>query len=345
MKDSKITVSKGLGITLMVIGHSVIPLGVDYIYMFHMPLFFILSGYCFIEAHLNDFKNFFIRRIKGLYKPFVLFGIIFILLHNVFYHLNIYNEFYGYSNNVSHLYTIKESINKVIKCLLMYGDSEELLGGYWFLPQLFWASIIGWILIKVFHNPLAGLLVAVALSIVFMKFELQVPYTRIHKVSFMATSFFLIGFAIKKYRVKVNGWQAVDCAIIVLLGSVFFKSDMYIWNIKTVLPFLACATLGSLMIIRISSFEHNIFKKPLIYIGDHTMEILTWHFLSFKLASLLIILVEMRTIDELSQFPVIQDQTYPFWWLLYIIVGLGIPLGLVYLRYIIKRRIISHKQI
>jgi polysaccharide biosynthesis protein PslL len=40
-----IDVAKGLGIITVVIGHSEIPFAKHYFYWFHMPLFFILSGY------------------------------------------------------------------------------------------------------------------------------------------------------------------------------------------------------------------------------------------------------------------------------------------------------------
>ena len=45
---------KALGILLMVLGHSGNTLHVNhFIYMFHMPLFFIASGYCFKEKYLS----------------------------------------------------------------------------------------------------------------------------------------------------------------------------------------------------------------------------------------------------------------------------------------------------
>lgn len=101
MKDSSVTIAKGIGIILMVLGHSIGEYG-DYltpvrsfIYMFHMPLFFALSGYCFKEKYLTDFKTFAWHKVKGLYFPFVKYGLLFLLLHNVFYHLNIYNGQYG----------------------------------------------------------------------------------------------------------------------------------------------------------------------------------------------------------------------------------------------------------
>jgi acyltransferase len=51
-RDDSIAIAKALGIILVVIGHSTYNAGYQdevkkFIYMFHMPLFFILSGYFF----------------------------------------------------------------------------------------------------------------------------------------------------------------------------------------------------------------------------------------------------------------------------------------------------------
>ena len=49
-----VTIAKAIGIILMVVGHS--GLGgypIRFIYLFHMPLFFFLSGYCFKESYLE----------------------------------------------------------------------------------------------------------------------------------------------------------------------------------------------------------------------------------------------------------------------------------------------------
>lgn len=53
MRDDKVTIAKGIGILLMVAAHAGIPDMISkFIVMFHMPLFFFMSGYCFKEKYL-----------------------------------------------------------------------------------------------------------------------------------------------------------------------------------------------------------------------------------------------------------------------------------------------------
>ena len=65
--------------------------------------------------------------------------------------------------------------------------------------------------------------------------------------------------------------------------------------------------------------------KCIVFIGDHTMEVLTWHFLSLKLVSLLLISIYELPIKQLSEFPVIETYAHNGWWIAYLIVGVAIP--------------------
>ena len=56
------------------------------------------------------------------------------------------------------------------------------------------------------------------------------------------------------------------------------------------------------------------------------MTILTWHLLSFKAVSLLIILIYGLPIEQLGEFPVIVEYATKGWWILYFVVGVGLPL-------------------
>lgn len=339
MKDNSITIAKAFGIIMMVIGHCGVPHVTKYIYMFHMPLFFLLSGYCFKEAHLLDFRHFAWKRIKGLYFPFVKYGLLFLLLHNVFFHLNIYSDQYGWGTNVSHLYTLKETILSAVFGTLLFATSEPLLGGYWFLSQLFYASIFGWILLKLFHKQsLLGGAMCLIVSAMFKYFDLNIPYTSISGLTFMATAFFIFGYSIKQYRIATKGWQGLVCSALVYIGTFFWRSELPNCTIVKMLPYTLTAILGSLMTMQLSRWVNDLqqsqignrMREVLVFTGEHTLEILTWHFLCFKSVSLIVILIEGHPIEMLGTFPCIGDPHNSLWWIAYTTIGICLPLFVVW---------------
>lgn len=91
------------------------------------------------------------------------------------------------------------------------------------------------------------------------------------------------------------------------------------------------------MVFSVSAKFVGKFRSVMIYIGNHTLPLLTWHFLSFKLVRLLIIWVENRPIEQLAYFSVIPpancvDQLYSSWWALYFLIGVLIPLTFCYIK-------------
>lgn len=69
-----IDIAKGIGIILVVMGH----LAAEdqdlkrFIYCFHMPLFFFISGIVFNIKNIK-FKKFFIKKFKSVYLPYAVF--------------------------------------------------------------------------------------------------------------------------------------------------------------------------------------------------------------------------------------------------------------------------------
>lgn len=45
-----------------------------FVYAFHIPLFFFLSGMVFSKKRYPDFKSFLLKRINSLIKPYVVFS-------------------------------------------------------------------------------------------------------------------------------------------------------------------------------------------------------------------------------------------------------------------------------
>lgn len=333
-KDDAVTIAKGIGIVLMVVGHSgVYDALVRFIYMFHMPLFFILAGYCFKEKYLDDFKTFTWKRVKGLYWPFVKWGLLFLLLHNVFSHLNIYNGQYGYGDSVSELYTLRKTISFAIFGTFLFTASEQLLGGFWFLIQLFWASMIGFAIIKLLKLKmlLGGAILLICATVCFIQFYgRNIPYTAIGYLSTFGAAFFVIGYMAKKLEISSSGaWGAV-CLVAVVIGSFFIPKGMEQITIANIIPYFILAFAGTLMTLQFSRYVAGNklgsgCRRFLQFTGDNTLSILTWHFLSFKLVSLAIIGIEGLPIEMLAMFPVVKG--VPEWYcIFYIIAGVAIPL-------------------
>ena len=90
--NTSVNYLKALGISLMVLGHSgIIDHEISFIYMFHMPLFFIASGYCFKEKYLSAPRQYLYNKVKGIYWPYVKWSLLFLLLHNVCFNLHLYS--------------------------------------------------------------------------------------------------------------------------------------------------------------------------------------------------------------------------------------------------------------
>lgn len=143
---------KALAIMLMVLCHCNGNASLHQIvYAFHMPLFFIVSGFCFKTKYIQKPITFVWKRIKGLWWPYVKWGFVFLAMHNVFYHLNIYNNLYGYIGHVQHLYSKEEFVDKAICLILHMQISEQLLGGFWFVKSLFIGSLMAYAVLWLFY--------------------------------------------------------------------------------------------------------------------------------------------------------------------------------------------------
>lgn len=167
-RNIEIDILKGIAILLMVIGHS----GADskvvnFIYLFHMAIFFMATGFFFKEtAVLNtkDLVRYTIKKAKSLYVIWCIWSIIFILLNNVFIKINVYADaaiLADYTGELAinaHSYMgFKQVIIAIIKVLCFAGGTE-MGGAFWFFKVLFLVSVlyafVNMILMKITHNKI-----------------------------------------------------------------------------------------------------------------------------------------------------------------------------------------------
>ena len=86
-REGWIDVAKGIGILTVVFGHSGDFTLVPYLYWFHMPLFFIISGYLHKQPQtLDGVLNYNLKRTVQLLVPYVSFYLLILFIQKVGLH-------------------------------------------------------------------------------------------------------------------------------------------------------------------------------------------------------------------------------------------------------------------
>ena len=148
-----IDISKGIGIFLVIIGHTMLePTIRTQIYTFHMPLFFLLSGFLFSHKKHHNAVSFTLAKAKSLLIPYTVFAIISLYLGKI-------------------LLETEVNLEVFMKAFLLSQRNglyfDEPL---WFLTSLFTIEILFYLFVKYIKNPFVILLAAAGLSILSIRY-------------------------------------------------------------------------------------------------------------------------------------------------------------------------------
>lgn len=139
-------VIRGIGIICVVLGHCMpFTIGVHFIFLFHMGLFFFISGYFLLKKkseNINTLGKFTTRKLQTLYVPFLLLNFCVLLIQNwcVSWHMA----------EVS--YHGVDLIKMVLKIFLFCQVDNPLLSQIWFLRSLFISQMIVYVIINFIHS-------------------------------------------------------------------------------------------------------------------------------------------------------------------------------------------------
>ena len=335
-RNTVISICKALAIILMVIGHADAPDVVSqFLYEFHMPVFFITAGYFFSLRYLHDEATFVKKRFKGLYIPFLKWAVFFLIIHNWMFDLGILNEQYGnWSGGTA-----------------MGGYDQFLCGAFWFFRGLLVASIAYLIIYKGLDyvagktsrlTPYREVIVPVGVCVLMLLLAAWktaeglriIPLIQGGYREIMGTFFFGCGFLFRQWerQYKVTWWMTVVFAVIVALFSQYLTANMN-WR-SSFTQFISLpvpAICGFLMTYNIATYlnrHEGMVKRFLVYCGDNTLPIFVFHIISYKVVSLLKIWYYDLDMAQIGCHMVIHEHAKEDWfWVLYAIVGVGIPLG------------------
>lgn len=275
---SYIDISKGFAIFFIVLGHTIVHslnshIVFNIIYSFHVPLFFIISGFTFdsINKKFLDFiKNKFIR----ILVPYFIWSVLFLFPYYLFG--GSVDESFGNTGTfsfISNLYNIVYGVG--VNAALKQNTS------LWFLPALFSMEFIFYFICK-FQGKKKQIFILIFLFLIsVLSYKYITVIFPFGLNTFLNLGiFFYSGYLMKKYnivdknykkRYLLTAFLLIGISLSIINDSVSCV-DYYYGNIFL---FYVTSFFLSLFIIFISKLI--ITNKVLEYIGKNTMGILIFH--------------------------------------------------------------------
>lgn len=327
---------RGIGILAIVMGHSC-PFVIQYVYAFHLAVFFFVSGYLYQEGKygLRPFDHF-AAKLRSAWPRYVFYMWVFILCHNLFLRIGIDSSgvVYGRSNML------------VFLCNTVVFQGAEFMGGaMWFVPV--WVLACGifggsvWFALRFLPDrqwmgrPLYQLGEA-ALSLLFgltgcmMIFrQLYLSY-QLH-LAFLVQPFFAAGWLLRCQLPCLKRWLkwygALGCGVlfVFLLKHYQLYVDVTMGRIGDGWQYYLVALLGIYCCMYLASVLEKIkgLSGVVSLWGRYSFDIMALHFFIFKMVDVIygrFLLGEPA--ESYSSFP----QAYSAQlWPLYAFLGVMLP--------------------
>lgn len=268
-------IAKGLGILLMIIGH--MPIKNEYlknfIFCFHMPLFFIISGYFFKHKDNKEcLKNIF----KKLIKPYIItcLAIIFYQVLKLFLNKN----FIEIPNTL-----------KTWGLASLYGSGSmqpfgiKYIGAIWFLLALASAT---YIINNIYTSKYRNLLV-ILISYIGYKTSKYIWFPFSIQAGMVATIFMYVGIIIKEKDILHKKLSVTTYIFIISItifciiygGKLYMVSNIYKNGLLDIIGAISTSFLFIKLCMQIDTHSKHL-KKPFIYIGKNSLICLCLHLFS-----------------------------------------------------------------
>lgn len=329
-RENIIDIIRAFGIILVIIGHCINNYFIkSFIYLFHLPLFFILSGYLYNDKEAKYPWEFFGKKLRKFLIYYFIYGSFLVLFHNLFITMGIIGD--------QPKYSIANFITEIINSILMI-SREPFSAGMWFIPVLF-VSIIIYNFITYFSQKsknkkcfeIKRTILVVSLAVIGLYLGYRNCNIGLHyQTSLIVLPFIHIGQITKLYFKKyLNHNILISIAIIIvsILSLQYIKCNVELSMnlIENPLLFYIIASLLTYVVYVLSYYIDKYTNKIstlLSYIGKNTFQIMCLHILGFKIVDFLIIILFTKDYYLLPLF----THSYNKFYIIYIISGIFIPL-------------------
>lgn len=276
MSDAKkrivwIDTLRGIAMCMVVLSHSrVAPCAIaNFCWCCHVPLFFIISG---IMLGINQSEkltlaDFLKSKARGILYPYVTLSII---------------------ELITEYFTNREGIKSSFIAFI----SLDGIGVLWFLPTLFFASIL-WYFVKKIKKETWILFIGIAIAMVMSLYVVpNVPYAFVYIITrcVYATIFMIIGNIFYNHLgliQRCTGLGIVVGVVSYIYGNYYFSRysfDLHYAQIMKPVSYWFI-TLGTslLWIALVSQLGKGVLSKGLSFIGRNTLIVLEGHWILVQL--------------------------------------------------------------
>lgn len=331
---------KGIGIICVVVAHLWLD-ATRYLYMFHLPLFFFISGYLYNEEKYGDDPYLHIaNRLKSSWMKYVFCFVILIIFHNLLLDLRL--EWLWTDR-----YSFADIFIKMVEALV--GEGEGAFGlALWFVPVLVIATcLLGFIVYysrkiytctnsRVFKYIFQFVVVLICTLIgYYFEAEKLTMHANTH-VSLVVMPFLWGGYLLRNSRIDFKKYlyliPTTICAVIVYIAKEHYRFDL---ALQWVYPYMhIVAFLGIYMCLYIAKHIQRFPKLTKIFVlyGKASFWIMFAHLplcRTFDWAYLN--LFDKEHFEEL--YVVIDTVVFAEeLWPLYLFIGLGVTM-VIYLLY------------
>lgn len=283
-------IAKGIGIILVVLGH-VMELSTpvrQFVTSFHMPLFFVISGYI-ISATNEDDKDVRLigkHKLRSLMLPYAVFSFLSLLVE------------------VLYIILVRRSALEVFWEHLFATVCLAGASVFWFLPALFFGTMIFVVIRKRTSAPVCGIIIAALTVLAYLGLGVEneilagygdmawVPYVRLFFNMifrmFFAAAYVTLGYflqqAFRHFSAKAV-WNLLAGGVLLALTAALSAknglTDMNYLVFNNILLYSIASVSGSLGILFLSRGLERWYRSPLLrvcrYYGRNSLVVMMTH--------------------------------------------------------------------
>lgn len=237
----------------------------SWVYSFHMPLFFFLSGYVFNVEKYHSFKSLLIDKSRTLLFPMVALSTVLSIW------TAIINTNYGISGLIKHFIGIFIELR-----------GSDFDSGLWFITCLFVIELLWWFLCKIsaFNSIIKKIIVLFVFSVIGFLYVVFidhiVPWAL--EASLISIGFFGVGNLIKKNGERIIQWiekkKIILCIVSLAINCmVVFFNIIYNFEVNKALTFIG---RNSFIYYAFHKVLYATFDKILLIVGIVSSQSINW---------------------------------------------------------------------